>query len=174
MSVTKKCSRCHEELPVGLFRRNLIAKSKLDYWCRPCRAASHREWRNNHPEQFRKTQQRYYKRRIQRNPNFLREHYRKYYPARRNANYQKLYGITLTQYESWAEEQGGKCACCGETSKLFVDHCHHSGEIRGLICRGCNLAAGLLKNFPSRAIKLARYLSYLDYEDDVSRVFKYL
>lgn len=35
--------------------------------------------------------------------------------------------------------QDGRCAMCGDTrEQLVMDHCHHDGRIRGLLCRSCN------------------------------------
>ena len=30
--------------------------------------------------------------------------------------------------------------------RLYVDHCHKTGKIRGLLCNSCNTALGLLKD----------------------------
>lgn len=37
------------------------------------------------------------------------------------------------------EWQDGRCAWCGyDRESLVVDHCHMTGLVRGLLCRGCN------------------------------------
>jgi hypothetical protein len=41
---------------------------------------------------------------------------------------------------------------------LHVDHDHGTGRYRGVLCRDCNLALGLLKDSPARMEKLARYV----------------
>src|SRR5262249_30876534 len=59
------------------------------------------------------------------------------------------YGITLQQYGTLLKGQGGRCAICKKKPKngvLYVDHCHRTGRIRGLLCRGCNLGIGHLKD----------------------------
>ena len=62
------------------------------------------------------------------------------------------YGITKQQYDEMLEKQQYCCAVCfihmEKTSKkiLDVDHCHSTGEIRGLLCNACNQALGLFKD----------------------------
>src|SRR5437660_7210274 len=61
----------------------------------------------------------------------------------RNNRLTALYGITLADYERMFKRQGGACAICKRTDvPLCVDHCHRTGEIRGLLCHRCNLALG--------------------------------
>jgi hypothetical protein len=78
------------------------------------------------------------------------------YPGR-----QSLYthGINKARYLYLYLECGGVCAVCGKKpKKLNVDHNHESGEIRGLLCKECNLAIGLIKDNPKTARKMARYI----------------
>jgi hypothetical protein len=50
---------------------------------------------------------------------------------------------------------GKPCPICQEPMldmKLcVVDHCHHTGEIRGVICRWCNAQLGKMENAANRA-----------------------
>lgn len=53
------------------------------------------------------------------------------------------FGLTPKQYDELLEGQSGRCAICDkcpdkEGQSLAVDHDHHTGEIRGLLCRYCN------------------------------------
>jgi hypothetical protein len=73
----------------------------------------------------------------------------------------RLYGVTLAQYEQMLHSQGGVCAICGggqEGKSLSVDHCHATGQVRGLCCDPCNRALGLLRDDPERMRKAAEYL----------------
>lgn len=59
------------------------------------------------------------------------------------------YGISAAEYDAMLAAQGGLCACCGVSEnrngkRLFVDHSHLTGEIRGLLCHACNAGVGLL------------------------------
>ncbi len=79
-----------------------------------------------------------------------------------NASYMKRYGISSTDYFSLSDSQQGVCAVCKGASKsgraLAVDHNHATGQIRGLLCHGCNVALGLAKENPQILRALADYL----------------
>jgi hypothetical protein len=82
------------------------------------------------------------------------------------ANIKRLYGINYNEYLELAEKQGCKCAICGSeesnnvrtSGKLFVDHCHTSGKVRGLLCSRCNHALGLFQDDIDRLRSAIDYL----------------
>ena len=58
------------------------------------------------------------------------------------------YSLSLSDYNSLLEEQNNVCKVClvkPKKRKLFVDHCHSTGEVRGLLCHKCNSALGFLQ-----------------------------
>ncbi len=80
------------------------------------------------------------------------------------------YGINLDSYNNLLAEQGGVCKICGKkesvkdgrTGKVFrlsIDHCHSTGNIRGLLCRSCNHGLGHFRDVPDLLNKAASYLS---------------
>ena len=77
---------------------------------------------------------------------------------------ERTYGITLEDYDNMLREQGGTCAnkACDygldDDHKLFVDHCHETGVVRGLLCNWCNSAEGHLKGSPEVAQGLIDYM----------------
>lgn len=87
----------------------------------------------------------------------------------KNLDLKKCYGITISQYKQMLEAQNGVCAICEgtETSTaqqtkklrpLAVDHCHATGQIRGLLCSRCNRALGF---FGDNIPVLKKAISYL-------------
>ncbi len=80
------------------------------------------------------------------------------------------YGLTIEDYQSLYEAQGGRCKVCGIPRKsrleidahrndvLHVDHSHKTGKVRGLLCRSCNHGLGCMKDDPSVLRAAAEYL----------------
>lgn len=61
--------------------------------------------------------------------------------ARHASSVEKVYGITIEQYDELLALQGGRCAICRQravSKRLAVDHDHASGAVRGLLCSRCN------------------------------------
>ncbi len=61
----------------------------------------------------------------------------------------KKYGV---DHDVLLKEHGGMCGICGTTESdhssghLVVDHCHATGEVRGLLCDSCNVLLGRAKD----------------------------
>lgn len=79
----------------------------------------------------------------------------------------KTYGIDIDWFNRQFDLQKGVCAICGEPEKtiihgrqisLAVDHCHDTGQVRGLLCRGCNNSIGHFKHDISILQKAIDYL----------------
>lgn len=91
---------------------------------------------------------------------------RRYYKPDQRAEFhlKATYGMTLADYDALLRKQEGKCgnnACNKEPEngkRLCIDHNHQTGEIRGLLCNGCNTAAGLAQDHPEVLRGLADYL----------------
>jgi hypothetical protein len=72
----------------------------------------------------------------------------------------RQYGLTLAQFDELVFYQENSCAICKTTfesrSTTFVDHCHKTNKVRGLLCSKCNFGIGLFKDdteILSRAIE---------------------
>lgn len=56
------------------------------------------------------------------------------------------YGIDEEVFTFLSEKQEHKCKICQNERPLVIDHCHLTGQIRGLLCRQCNSGIGLLQD----------------------------
>jgi len=85
----------------------------------------------------------------------------------------KTYGITYEEYLTLLEEQNFGCAICESkiannsrtSNKLFIDHCHITNKVRGLLCHSCNFALGYFHDDVNLLQKATDYLNkYKDYK----------
>jgi Recombination endonuclease VII len=81
-----------------------------------------------------------------------------YYYSKVNKNRIK---IQPERYYLELEIQEWKCAICGKIpeKKLFVDHCHETGQFRGLLCNKCNSGLGCFADNIDSLYSAIRYLS---------------
>lgn len=94
--------------------------------------------------------------------------------ASRKQNLKHRYGITEEQYDQMLIEQEYKCKICRQEpdkcqtkpnkcqtqpdKPLYVDHCHQTKVIRGLLCHKCNVALGHMNDDPEQLERAANYL----------------
>ena len=74
----------------------------------------------------------------------------------------RKYGLTPREYEQIGNFQGWKCAGCKRPfesdGRIKIDHCHATGEVRGMLCNSCNIALGWVKDDHRTLSGLAQYL----------------
>lgn len=110
------------------------------------------------------------------NPNYDRDHSRKYRDKRRaasptgRAQPKTTYGLTTEELHQIFENQEGLCAICSKTicfecpllhkclKRMHIDHDHKTNEVRGLLCSRCNQGIGYLKDSPTALRNAAGYL----------------
>jgi hypothetical protein len=51
-----------------------------------------------------------------------------------------------------------QCAACHSTDNLCIDHCHQTGQVRGVLCNTCNLTLGRLHEDTQVLANLITYL----------------
>jgi len=76
----------------------------------------------------------------------------------------KKYNLTENDYDDMLEKQNYECLIChtkvdGLKEVLHIDHCHKTGKIRGLLCRCCNVAIGLIKEDITIAYAIIDYIN---------------
>lgn len=139
----RACLKCKFFLPEENFWR---AGKGLQNWCIPCK----KEYMNAYMASI---------------PDYGKVIYQRHKEAMRSSTLFRKYGIRQEGYEKLLLEQDGKCAICGKTAEsclhgvLHVDHCHKSGKIRGLLCRGCNHILGTVGDDPAVLSRAIHYLS---------------
>ena len=75
----------------------------------------------------------------------------------------KKYGISTEQYNEMFLKQAGNCAICGVnqskfTKRLYVDHDHKTGNVRGILCVNCNMLIGHAMEDVGILVKSINYL----------------
>jgi len=85
------------------------------------------------------------------------------YEEDKDRKLQRTYGISYKEYLTMLEAQDGRCAICGTDDSgkraFSVDHCHDTGEIRGLLCGNCNSGIGNLRDSISLLERAIEYLT---------------
>lgn len=134
----KPCTRCGKGTP---------PEERVHGRCRACRNEYQRQWRQANAERHRATVERY-----RTSEKGLRQ--------RRERHLQQNYGLSLDDVVQMTVEQGGLCGLCRLPlgDDVTVDHCHHTGSIRGLLHRGCNAALGRIGDDYSSVLRAAVYL----------------
>ena len=92
---------------------------------------------------------------------------RKVNPAARQQEYEqnrlRKFGITRVQLVALWEQQSGLCAICPTIFEKpfdgYIDHDHTTGQVRGLLCNGCNTGLGM---FRESTANLAAAISYIE------------
>lgn len=89
--------------------------------------------------------------------------------CKRCTNLYRNFKINARDYDIMFNNQKGRCAICetdtshnhqnGNVTKLAVDHCHTTGEIRGLLCSKCNRGIGYLQDNINNLKNAVKYLS---------------
>ncbi len=134
------CGTCKEHLPHDSFAKcKSNARTGRQWSCRSCKAEQAKKYHGRYDIKFRDWKH----------------------------NIKKKYGITPDDWDRMYEQQGGKCAICScdctTGRKLAVDHCHTSGNVRGLLCAKCNQGLGY---FDDNTDFLGKAIEYLNQPKD--------
>lgn len=78
------------------------------------------------------------------------------------------YKMTKVDMINMSESQGNKCLLCDKDIVLFnrrktnsgyIDHCHETNEVRGILCHPCNTILGYIENANLDLDTVKTYLS---------------
>lgn len=146
---TKMCRHCHVVKPIEEFGANKRMSDGIQNDCKTCANAMVALARSRNPERHRNSSKRWAANNREK---------------ARDSRLKSVYGLPIGDYERLLAEQGGGCAICGttvpgsRTERFHVDHCHDTGEVRGLLCSGCNMGIGQLKHDQARLLSAQAYL----------------
>lgn len=167
----KKCSICKQHKPFTKFSKDKRTADGLTSECNECRNAATKRWRAKNPIKVKaysalwpkknraaylrkktRYRRRHPDRARQQVKNACNKHKDHYAAAKFNRWLRNKYGITERDYYTLLAKQKGGCAVCHKTqqcadktkkrTRLYVDHCHKTGRIRGLLCFKCNVLLG--------------------------------
>ncbi len=156
----KKCSSCNQLKEINSFNKDSASKDGRRSSCKLCGSSRRKEkinnpifaeqernrtrtWRKNNPEQWSLLLKR--------------------------ANLKRYKGLTQEGFNFLLQLQNNLCAICKlpetriekKTNKIYnlaIDHCHVTGEVRGLLCHNCNAGIGLLKDSTNLLQNAIKYL----------------
>ena len=144
---TKQCKDCREVKPIVDFSKRYKDSTSYFNRCVPCESIRQAKYRAENKDKSRCRQ------------------------LRRN------YGITLDEFNIMLKKQDNRCLICDvkvhaiiggdlkgdNKTKACLDHCHATGNVRGILCNNCNKALGLLQDEPSI---LKQAIAYLEYNNE--------
>jgi hypothetical protein len=138
---SKVCQLCGLNKPLEDYHKNKQIKDGKHTICKNCNLQKSKRWRIENPEKA------------------------------KTLNYRKKYNLTYEQVGELKSSCGYKCEICGiEEAKsprgnLFVDHCHETGEVRGILCLNCNNLLGSAKDNLEVLLNAIKYLKPIAKEE---------
>jgi hypothetical protein len=128
------CTKCEKEKNECEFRVRTNLKRGYHSWCKECEKEANKTRYTPKPKK---------------EPKIVNEDEVKLKAKIRMLKFR--YGLTYEDYVKMYDDQDGKCKICereyslGGTNGLYVDHCHTTNIVRGLLCPICNTAIGWFK-----------------------------
>lgn len=125
---SKRCAKCGTTKPLAEYHRQPSGPMGRHSYCKPCANEAQRTSRVRHvtPE--------------------------------RKAAYQiaTRYKLKPEDVARMMADQGGVCGICAKPmAKVCIDHCHETGQVRGLLCHGCNIKLSAIERDDYRVPALA-------------------
>jgi hypothetical protein len=113
----KICSKCKEDKDLSLFTKDKNGRLGVHHYCKICNYKQKKDTYN--------------------------------YTKCKNRNTINTYGIDVNDVEKLYVLQNKKCKICdveyptvSKHGGLYIDHCHTTGKVRGLLCAKCNVLIG--------------------------------
>jgi hypothetical protein len=113
----KKCSKCREVKPLNEYNKSKSGKFGVHHYCMICLRENKKIHYNHDKAKLRFIQNKYKLNELELNEMFIAQN--------------KKCKICQTKYDLLSRHNG-----------LYIDHCHKTGKVRGLLCMSCNRLLG--------------------------------
>lgn len=130
----KICSKCKQSKKLNEFNKNKSGKHGVHHYCKDCNSIQKKSSYN--------------------------------YVKSRNRGIKNRYNLTFEEVENLYTIQNKKCKICKTEHSsiyshggLYIDHCHTTGKVRGLLCSKCNMLLGNCNDDVSILTSAIDYLS---------------
>jgi len=152
------CNKCKQPKPGSEYYRSRNVR------CKECIIKATLERRKDNPEKFK--------------ANELKSQIksRSTPEKRRHKTLRYNYKIGIDDYQRMVSVCDSKCESCGrKIDKPFVDHCHTTQQVRGLLCHGCNVGIGMFGDNADKLRNAANYVAlshamYFAKQEDFARL----
>lgn len=140
----KTCLKCGKAWPISEYHQK---RGKPQPQCKTCRSEYMASYYQANRDRERIIRKAWY----EKNKSSVCEKLKQQYKASPEkfsfARKLQKYGLTKEHYEAMLAKQGNACELCRQTfvGTPYVDHCHTSHKVRGLLCSQCNTGFGLLR-----------------------------
>jgi len=137
----KTCRTCETKKDFSEFHKGITNKDGYRPHCKECRNKYNQEWYSENIDTVKSK-----------------------YSYEKNKHYKlkKTFGIGYQEYLHMLAAQDNCCGICGTDESgaraFAVDHCHTTGNIRGLLCGNCNSGIGHLKDDVELLKRAIQYL----------------
>ena len=151
----KTCNKCKLDKDLSEFNKRKSSKDGLDGYCRDCKIKYFPSIK------YRETWKEYYLKNAEKIKEYARTYAKENKEKRKKRDLMKFYGITIEDFHKLEKRQNNKCAICGQVNsdgKLYIDHCHNTGKVRGLLCLYCNTGIGYFRDNIEFLLKAMNYL----------------
>lgn len=154
----KLCCFCKEFKNLSEFRKRTERKgNQYSSRCKKCLNLWASEWRKKNPGSYLNSQIKYRLKETE--------------PKRRSL-LKSRYNLSVENYYLMSKSQNNSCAICGThksklTKGLFVDHCHKTKKVRGLLCTKCNTGIGQFSESQTKLLYAIRYLKGIRMHKDM-------
>ncbi len=166
----KRCSSCKKQIEIKHFSKRRQSKDGLHNQCKFCRklyyeqhktemAIRSKQYRQKNREAISNRGKTY----RQKNREKILKWHQEYHKSTRGREYysNRIYGVSVSDMLEWQNYQCAICRIGENVKKLDIDHDHHTGQVRMLLCHGCNVNSRFGDNIELLSAKIEYLKSFI-------------